>query len=171
MTLLVFTVEKTKEVNEVIARELLEVAARERRPRGFKAALVAYGVTALPLVDPTTRWELLPIAYQETPVLGKNPNIARALREVIELVETIETPLAPVQVVQVVVVWSAAVRPGKEADITLKCLEALGAKVDIVMTRPSPPGWIKYNPVIAEKITPVRANTNIEKLYERLVQS
>jgi hypothetical protein len=71
----------------------------------------------------------------------------------------------------VVVVWSAAVRPGKEADITLKCLEALGAKVDIVMTRPSPPGWIKYNPAIAEKITPIRANTNIEKLYERLVQT
>jgi len=55
---------------------------------------VAYGVTALPLVDPTTRWELLPIAYQETPTLGKSPNIARALREVIELVETTETPLA-----------------------------------------------------------------------------
>ncbi len=167
MTILVFTVEKTREVNEAIARELLEVAARERRPTGFKAALVAYGVTALPLVDPTTRWELLPIAYQETPTLGKSPNIARALREVIELVETLETPLEPVQVV---VVWSAAVRPGKEADITLKCLEALGAKVDIVMTRPSPPGWIKYNPAIAEKITPIRANTNIEKLYERLVQ-
>ena len=167
MALLVFTVEKTREVNEVVARELLEVAARERKPTGFKAALIAYGVTALPLVDPTTRWEILPIAYQETPVLGKSPNIARALREVIELVETIENPWEPVQVI---VVWSAAVRPGKEADITLRCLEALGAKVDIVMTRPSPPGWIKYNPTIAERITPVRANTNIEKLYEKLVQ-
>ncbi len=167
MALLVFTLEKTREVNDVVARELLEVAARERKPTGFKAALVAYGVTALPLVDPTTRWEILPIAYQETPVLGKSPNIARALREVIELVESIENPWEPVQVI---VVWSAAVRPGKEADIALKCLEALGAKVDIVMTRPSPPGWIKYNPAIAEKITPVRANTNIEKLYERLVQ-
>jgi len=167
VALLVFTLEKTREVNEVVAREFLEVAARERKPTGFKAALVAYGVTALPLVDPTTRWEILPIAYQETPVLGKSPNIARALREVIELVETLETPQEPVQVI---VVWSAAVRPGKEADIALKCLEALGAKVDIVMTRPSPPGWIKYNPAIAERITPVRANTNIEKLYERLVQ-
>jgi hypothetical protein len=167
VALLVFTLEKTREVNDVVARELLEVAARERKPTGFKAALVAYGVTALPLVDPTTRWEILPIAYQETPVLGKSPNIARALREVIELVESIENPWEPVQVI---VVWSAAVRPGKEADIALKCLEALGAKVDIVMTRPSPPGWIKYNPAIAEKITPVRANTNIEKLYERLVQ-
>ena len=159
MALLVFTVEKTREVNEVVVRELLEVAARERRPRGFKVALVAYGVTALPLVDPTTRWEILPVAYQEVPVLGKSPNIARALREVIELVEATETPWEPVQVI---VVWSAAVRPGKEADIALKCLEALGAKVDIVMTRPSPPGWIKYNPAIAERITPVRANTNIE---------
>ena len=167
MALLVFTVEKTREVNEVVARELLEIAARERRPTGFKAALIAYGVTALPLVDPTTRWEILPIAYQETPVLGKSPNIARALREVIELVEATETPREPVQVI---VVWSAAVRPGKEADIALKCLEALGVKVDIVMTRPSPPGWMKYNPAIAERITPVRANTNIEKLYERLVQ-
>ena len=167
MELLVFTVEKTKEVNEAVAREILEVAARRMEPRGFKAALIAYGTTALPLVDPTYRWDLLPKAYQELPTLGKSPNIAKALREVIELVGSTENP---VKQLQVIVVWSAAVRPGREADITEKFLETLGAKVDIVVTRPSPPGWIKYNPAIAEKVIPVRANTNIEKLYERLIQ-
>ncbi len=167
MTLLVFAVEKTREVNESVAREILEVAARKREPRGFKVALVAYGTTALPLVDPTYEWSLLPRAYQELPTLGKSPHIARALKEVLEIAESSENPL---DYMHVVVVWSAAVRPGREADMILRCLEILGAKVDIVITRPSPPGWIKYNPVVAERITPIRANTNIERLYERLVQ-
>ncbi len=167
MALLVFTVEKTREVNEIVAREILEVAARRREPRGFKVALIAYGITALPLVDPTNHWELLPRAYEELPILGKSPYITRALKEVIELIVSTENPI---EYTQVIIVWSAAVRPGKEADITLKCLEALGAKIDIVITRPSPPGWIKYNPAIAEKIIPIRVNTNIEKLYEKLIQ-
>jgi len=167
MALVTFIVEKTREVNVGVARELLEVAAAKREPLGYKAALVAYGQTALPLVDPTTDWTILPRAYEELPLLGKSPNLVKALTEALELITETENPLEPKQAI---IVWSAAVRPGREADIVLKTLESLGVKTAIVVTRPSPPGWIKYNPVIAERIVTVRSNTNIAKLYEKLIQ-
>lgn len=161
-----FTVEKTREVNLTVVNGILEAAVTLGEPRGFKAALVAYGVRALPIVEPTSNWAVIQRAYDELPLLGKSPNLAEALKETLELVRDTEPPLEPAQTI---VVWSAAVRPGREADLLVKALESIGVKVDIVVTRPSPPGWIKYNPVVAEKIVTVRSNTNLTRLYEKLV--
>ncbi|MDM7275391.1 MAG: hypothetical protein P3X22_004635 [Thermoprotei archaeon] len=165
MAIIVFTAEKTREASVQVTESLLEAAARIGEPRGFKAALIVYGDGATPLVDPTEDWSPIPKAYVEAPVLGKSPDLLEALRETLEtlMLEPGHEPKIAV------ITWSASVKPRYRVDLAVKSLEALGATVKILATRPSLPGWIKHHPIIAEKTLTYRANMNVEKLYEKLI--
>ncbi|MEM1685531.1 MAG: hypothetical protein QXO93_02440 [Acidilobaceae archaeon] len=165
MPLIVFTVEKSREIDAILVRRILESAISLGEPIGYKASLVVYGERAHPLVDPTLDWGIIPRAYAETPILGKSPNLLEALRETREILD-LEDSFEPRITL---IIWSASVKPKHRVDLVLKSLEYMGVKYKIIALRPSLPGWIKYYPEILENTITYRSNMNIEKLYQRII--
>ncbi|MEN2999880.1 MAG: hypothetical protein ABDH61_04830 [Acidilobaceae archaeon] len=163
MPLLVLAVEKTREIDTALAEEFLRIAAALRRPEGYKVALVVYGEGAVPLLDPTDRWELLPEAFDQAPLLGKSADLLEALREVREMAELEEEPWGAL------ILWSAAVRPRFKVELALRFLQRMGVAYKVLVLRPSLPGWARYHGELAEAVT-YRNNMNMEKLYLKLTE-
>ncbi|MCS7107226.1 MAG: hypothetical protein NZ902_03880 [Acidilobaceae archaeon] len=163
MPLLVLAAEKTKEIDPVLVTEFLKAAAALRKPEGYRVSLVVYGERALPLIDPTDRWDLLPEAFDQVPFLGKSADLLEALREVREMVELEEEPWGTL------ILWSAAVRPRFKVELAFRFLQRMGVAYKLLVLRPSLPGWIKYHGELAGAVT-YRNNMNVEKLYLKLAE-
>ncbi|MCX8195507.1 MAG: hypothetical protein N3F67_00250 [Acidilobaceae archaeon] len=161
--MLVIAAEKTREVDVALVREFLRAASSFRRPLGHKVSLIVFGERAVPILDPTESWELLPEAYDVVPLLGKSADLLAAVEEAWEVAELEEEPRAAL------FLWSAAVRPKHKVELALRFLERGGMAYRVVALRPSMPGWAKYHEELAKAVT-YRNNMSVEKLYIRLAE-
>ena len=133
-------------------------------PQFHAVSLVVFGSRALPLVEAGTAEEAAR-AYYEIPRLPGRPEPAAGLVEAWDLASEYRLPgLEPV----VVLVWSAHVRPRVSMRIAEILYEASGLPVATVLARPSPPGWLRYNPPPRGEYLTYRSNMNPQRLAERL---
>jgi len=131
------------------------------------ASLVVYGSRALPLVEAGTAEEARR-AYYMIPRLPGRPEPVAGLREAWEIAVEYRAPgVQPI----VILIWSAHVRPKVNMRIAETLYEIEGIPVATVLARPSPPGWLRYNPPPKGEYVTFRSNMNPHRLAERLLSA
>jgi hypothetical protein len=109
--------------------------------RFASASLILYHEWSTPLVEPTPSLSAPAEAYSQVTPLPGRPEPSLGLREAYHMILDYWGDLARPKVL---LLWSAAARPRIRLELGLRLLESVGVGVDVVVLRPSLPGWARY---------------------------